>query len=151
MRCSPLFRFSSPSPAIAGNRADLAATWRLRALSRGREGYILVAPTYYVRGTIAEVYKRSHRMELCPSIPRTRLNYTRADWRELAEAYPVSATRRKSPRSRSSVSACALRIGKPLGPARPQRHADEGPLPGYRAEAGVELDIDGTLLLRCEP
>lgn len=119
----------------------------------GGEGYILVAPTYYVRGTITEVYKRQHRMELCPSIPRTRLNYTRDDWRQLADAYPCVSDPAKV--GEVETIRIRMRVEDWETPWAPQHGRNGMLMKGHfldtELKQGVELDIDGTLLLRCDP
>ena len=153
MRCSLIISLLLLSLPLQAAELTLPQPGDCALYREGGEGYILVAPTYYVRGTIAEVYKRSHRMELCPSIPRTRLNYTRADWRELAEAYPCVSDPAKV--AEIEVIRIRLRVEDWETPWALQHGRNGMLMKGHfldtELKQGVELDIDGTLLLRCEP
>ena len=115
-------------------------------------GYILTAPTYYVLGTITEIYRRPHHMGLCPDAGKRREQFTRADWLRLAEAYPcvgdparvrdvdVIRVRMRVDKWETPWSASQGRIGMLF----------RGNYLDVELKEGVVLDIDGTLLERCE-
>lgn len=122
------------------------------ALREGGGGYILKEPTYYVKGAIIEIYRRPHRMEVCPTANKQRERYTRDDWQRYADAFPcVSA-----PELVKDVEAIRIRLrvsewDTPWG----LNHGKTGML--FRGhylntelKEGVELDIDGALLQRCD-
>lgn len=118
----------------------------------GGGGYILTAPTYYVRGTITEVYRRPHRMDLCPNPGKSRMNYTREDWQRFADAFPCV----NDPALARDVDAVRVRFRvEDWDTPWAVQHGRNGMLMKGRfldteLQEGVELDIDGTLLLRCE-
>ncbi len=122
------------------------------AFREGGAGYILTAPTYYVLGTITEIYRRPHHMGLCPDAGKRREQFTRVDWLRLAEAYPcvgdparvrdvdVIRVRMRVDKWETPWSASQGRIGMLFR----GNHLD------VELKEGVVLDIDGTLLERCE-
>jgi len=118
----------------------------------GGEGYILKAPTYWLRGSIVEIYRRSHHMGLCPNPGKPKTRYTRDDWRQLADAYPCVSDEAKV----RDVEAIRIRLRVDAWDTPwSNQHGHNGWL--YRGhfldtelKEGVVLDIDGTLLERCE-
>lgn len=119
----------------------------------GGAGYILTQPSYYVRGTIVEVYTRRHRMGLCPDLRKPRERYTRADWKALAEAYPCVSSEGLA----RDVDAIRIRMrADEWDTPWSSQHGHNGWL--FRGhfldtelKQGVVLDIDGSLLERCTP
>ena len=118
----------------------------------GGAGYILTAPTYWLRGRIEEVYTRPHRMGLCPLIGKPRERYSRDDWMVVAEAYPCVT----DPAKEREVQAIRIRLrAEAWDTPWSLQHGHNGWL--FRGhflktelKEGVLLDIDGTLLERCE-
>lgn len=118
----------------------------------GGQGYILKGPAYWLRGRIEEVYKRPHRMGLCPNLGKTRERYTRDDWVTIADAYPCVT----NPEHVGEVQAIRIRMrAEAWDTPWSLSHGHNGWL--FRGhflktelKEGVVLDIDGTLLERCE-
>ncbi|MCP5268474.1 MAG: hypothetical protein H6943_05465 [Zoogloeaceae bacterium] len=133
----------SPRMPVAGDCA---------LFREGGEGLILTAPTYWLKGTILEVYKRPHHMGLCPPINKPRERYTRNDWQQMAAAYPCVTDRAKV----RDVEAIRIRLrADSWDTPWSSQHGHNGWLfrghfLNVELKAGVELDIDGTLLQRCE-
>jgi len=119
----------------------------------GGEGYILKTPTYWLRGTVDAIYRRPHRMALCPQMGKPRERYTRDDWMRVADAYPCVT----DPAKEREVEAIRIRLRADAWDTPwTSQHGHNGWL--YRGhflntelKEGVILDIDGTLLERCEP
>ena len=119
----------------------------------GGEGYILKTPTYWLRGTVDAIYRRPHRMALCPQMgkPREALHARRLDAgrRRLPLRHHCPAKEREVEAIRI---ACVPTPGTRLDvTARTQWLALSRPFPQHRTQGGCHLDIDGTLLERCEP
>ncbi|MFA7291095.1 MAG: hypothetical protein WC023_02485 [Rhodocyclaceae bacterium] len=118
----------------------------------GGVGYILTTPTYWLRGRIEAVYTRPHRMALCPQIGKPRERYSRDDWMTVADAYPCVT----DPAKEREVQAVRIRMrAEAWDTPWSQQHGHNGWL--FRGhflktelKEGVLLDIDGTLLERCE-
>ena len=122
------------------------------AFREGGSGYILRYPTYYVLGTITEIYRRQHRMELCPTLGKPRERYTRDDWQAFADAYPCVS----DPEQVKEVEAIRVRMRVDEWDT-PWTHNHgragmlfRGKFLNIELQEGVELDIDGTLLQKCE-
>ncbi|EXI66827.1 MAG: hypothetical protein AW08_02414 [Candidatus Accumulibacter adjunctus] len=61
-------------------------------LREGGDGWLLRAPTYWLRGTIAALVPQRRRAELCPQIGKPLAAYTRADHARMAAATPCVLT-----------------------------------------------------------
>lgn len=146
----PLATVAAPAAGAEGGR--LPAQGDCARYREGGGGYILKEPTYWLRGTVIEVYLRPHRMEVCPNPGKPRAHYTREDWRRLADAYPCVG----DPARVRDAEALRVRLraedwDTPMG----VQHGRNGMLMrGHFLDTelaeGVVVDIDGTLLERCE-
>lgn len=151
----PLVLFSALLAVVSGAFADaprMPVPGDCAMFREGGRGYILKAPVYWLRGRIEEVYERPHQMGLCPKLDRPRERYTRADWMIVAEAYPCVA----NPDNVGEVKAIRIRMRADAWDTPwSLQHGHNGWLyRGYflntELKEGVLLDIDGTLLERCE-
>ena len=57
-------------------------------MREGGHGRVLVAPTYWVRGTVVEVIQRRHRAGICTHFAKQAERLTLADWRQIVEESP---------------------------------------------------------------
>ena len=118
----------------------------------GGVGYILKTPTYWLRGSVAEVYSRPHQMALCPQLGKSRERYSRSDWKKVAEAYPCVT----DPAKVREVEAIRIKLRvEAWDTPWSLQHGHNGMLfRGHYLDTelkeGVILDIDGTVLERCE-
>jgi len=118
----------------------------------GGAGYILTTPVYWLRGRIEEVYTRPHQMALCPQLGKTPERYTRDDWMKIAETYPCA----NEPAKVRELQAVRIRLrAEAWDTPWTSQHGHNGWL--YRGhflktelKEGVVLDIDGSLLERCD-
>ncbi len=141
-----------PFVAAADDAARLPAAGDCALFREGGQGYILTAPTYYVRGTVAGVYTRPHRVDLCPNRGKPRAQYTREDWQRFAEAWPCV----NDPARAREIEVVRIRLQvDDWDTPWALQHGRNGMLmKGHflatELQQGVVLDIDGTLLERCE-
>ncbi|MBW7901133.1 MAG: hypothetical protein H3C26_06635 [Rhodocyclaceae bacterium] len=118
----------------------------------GGEGAILKTPTYWLKATIVDIYRRPHRMELCPNPGKPRARYDRADWRRLADAWPCV----RDPAQVREVEAIRMRLRVDSWDtpwSRQHGHGGwlfRGHFLDTELKAGVIIDVDGSLLERCE-
>ena len=118
----------------------------------GGEGYIMKTPTYWVRGRIEEVYKRPHQMGLCPRIGKPRERFTRDDWMTIADTYPCVS----DPANVGEVQAIRIRMRVEAWETPWSLQQGRvgwlfrGQFLKTELKEGVILDVDGTLLERCE-
>jgi len=139
-------------PALAAEPPRLPVAGDCALFREGGEGYVLKAPTYWLKGTIVELYHRPHRMDRCPDFGKPRTKYTRDDWRRLAEAYPCVSDAANA----KEVEAVRVRLRVDAWDTPwTSQHGHNGWL--FRGhfldtelKEGVVIDIDGTLLERCE-
>lgn len=118
----------------------------------GGVGYILTTPVYWLRGRIEEVYTRPHQMALCPQLGKTPERYNRDDWMKIAETYPCAS----DPAKVRELQAVRVRLRvEAWDTPWSSQHGHNGWL--YRGhflktelKEGVVLDIDGSLLERCD-
>ena len=141
------------SPFVSAKEVSMPVPGDCAMFKEGGAGYILKAPTYWLRGSVAEVYVRPHRMGLCPNPGKPRERYTRADWMRFAEAYPCV----QDPSRSGDVEAIRIRLRvEAWDTPWSSQHGHNGWL--FRGhfldtelKEGVIIDVDGTLLERCEP
>ena len=148
-----LFFLLLPALAVAASGDDGMPSPGDCALFReGGAGRILKGPVYYVRGSITEIYRRPHAMGVCPDPGKPRERYSRADWKQLADAYPCVADERNA----RDIEVIRIRMrAEKWDTPWTQSHGQNGWLfRGHFLDTelkdGVVLDIDGTLLLRCD-
>lgn len=154
MRLRPLvlLAFLLPISGAFADAARMPAPGDCALFREGGEGYILKAPTYWLKGTITEVYRRPHRMDLCPNPGKPKERYTRDDWKRLAEAYPCVSDAARA-REVEAIR-IRLRVDRWDTPWTSQHGHNGWLFRGHfldtELKEGVILDIDGTLLERCE-
>lgn len=154
MRLRPLvlLAFLLPISGVFAEAARMPAPGDCALFREGGEGYILKAPTYWLKGTITEVYRRPHRMDLCPNPGKPKERYTRDDWKRLAEAYPCVSDAARA-REVEAIR-IRLRVDRWDTPWTSQHGHNGWLFRGHfldtELKEGVILDIDGTLLERCE-
>lgn len=154
MRLRPLvfLALSLPLSATFAETERMPVAGDCALFREGGAGYILTAPTYFVRGTVSEVYTRSHRMDLCPNRGKPPANYTRDDWQRFAEAYPCV---NDAAQARDvEVVRIRLRVDDWDTPWALQHGRNGMLMKGHfldvELKEGIELDVAGTLLERCE-
>ncbi len=142
-----------PPPVASPTRRDRMPVPGDCAIFReGGQGYILKAPTYWLKGTIVEIYRRPHRMDVCPDAGKPRAHYKREDWVRLAAAYPCVS----DPARVADVEAIRvrLRVDDWDTPWSVQHGRNGWLMRGHfldiELEEGRVVDIDGTLLEYCE-
>lgn len=118
----------------------------------GGEGRVFKTPTYWLRGRIAEIRPRTHRVELCPDPGHPRERYTREDWKKLAAAWPCTTD---PARVREIETIRILLRVDAWDTPWSRQHGQNGWL--FRGhfldtelKEGVVVEIDGSLLERCE-
>jgi len=150
LSAQPLLAPAAESAVEAAARMPVAGD--CAQFREGGEGYILKAPTYWLRGSIVEIYRRPHRMGLCPDPGKPKTRYTRDDWQRLADAYPCVNEAAKV----RDVEAIRIRLRVDAWDTPwSNQHGHNGWLYrghflGTELKEGVVLDIDGTLLERCD-
>ncbi len=141
-----------PLCAVADDAARMPVPGDCAAYREGGEGYMITKPTYWLRGTITEVYTQRRRMEVCPVLGKPPERYTREDWVRMTAAYPCVST----PDKVRDVDAIRIRLRVDAWETPwTNSHGHNGRL--YRGrfvdtelKQGVDLDVDGSLLERCE-
>ena len=152
MRLLVLLVSCLPMLSLAEDAARMPAAGDCAAYREGGEGYMLTKPTFWLRGTIIEVYRQARRMDLCPLLGKPQDRYTRDDWQRMTDAYPCVSSADKV----RDVDAIRIRLRVDAWDTPwTNAHGHNGRL--YRGQflrtelkQGVELDIDGSLLERCE-
>lgn len=148
----PIFLVAAALDSVHAAETPMPVPGDCAMFREGGAGYILTAPTYYVRGTITEVYTRRHPMALCPNLGKPAMRYTRADWKRMADAYPCVT----DPAQVKDVDAIRIRMRADQWETPwTLSHGQNGWLfHGHYLDVelkeGAVLDIDGTLLERCE-
>lgn len=148
--CLALACVAAPLRADDAVRAPVAGDCAV--YREGGEGFVLTTPIYWVRGTIVEVYRQHRRMDLCPVLAHKPENYTRQDWIALTDAYPCV----DDPAQVRDIDAIRIRLRVDAWETPwTNPHGHNGRL--YRGRflqtelrSGVEIDLDGHLLERCE-
>jgi hypothetical protein len=140
------------APAVHAEGVRAPAQGDCALYREGGGGYILKEPTYWLRGTVIETYMRPHRMDVCPNLGKPRAHFTREDWVRIAAAYPCVT----DPAKVADIAVVRIRLraeewDTPLG----VQHGRNGMLMrdhflDTELAEGVVLDIDGTLLERCD-
>lgn len=140
------------TPTLSAAEPRMPSPGDCVVLREGGNGYILKEPAYYVKGTILELYRRPHRMTVCPTADKPRERFTRSDWQRYADAFPCVGV----PELAKDVEAIRIRFRVDEWETPwAVNHGRSGML--FRGHflntelgAGVELDIDGALLQRCD-
>ena len=119
----------------------------------GGEGFILKAPTYWLKGAIAALSSERRVAGLCPKVGKQVSAYSRDDWAQVAAATPCverEAEVREVPVLRVRVAVDSWET--------PWSHQHgtvgwlfRGQFLNIPLRRGEEIDMDATWLERCEP
>ncbi len=97
-----MIRRASSLPVVAGTVALFLTTMALADVApaagpqvgdcvmfrEGGAGWLLKAPTYWLKGSIAGIARERRMADVCPRLNKPLSAYTRADWALLAAATP---------------------------------------------------------------
>ena len=80
------------APALAAETAPLRAGDCV-VFREGGGGRLLKEPTYWLRGTVAEVRPEKRRVERCPDPGKPVERYIQDDWARIAAVFPCGSAR----------------------------------------------------------
>jgi hypothetical protein len=135
----------------AGEPASAAQVGDCAIFREGGSGYLLKTPTYWLRGTIAEVRSERRLAAHCPSFDKPPAAFAPADWARYAAALPC-ATAADAERE-VEVLRVVLSVDAWETPWTRSHGASgwlfRGQFLDTRLAAGVLIDMDAAWLQRC--
>lgn len=143
-----------PSASLLFHHADLVRPGSCVLYREGGGGWVLTAPQYWLRGTVAASEIRQRRLEQCPELPgKTKDQASREEFVRLVTAYPCLAPG-DAPREHS-LGVVRVTVQDWETPWS-RRAATNGRLfQGHYLDQplrpGAELEIEADLLVACAP